>query len=173
MDRRSGECLPPSMSTSDSTDATGGSDSTSEETRTTSEETRRAWDDASHKHVREYASLLAEARIARLLPSEERLLAGLVEDAEVIHPQSGHGIDDHALLRLGAASVLGVDYSPTAVTAAQRGVDDLAFPARYVVAEPPMLRGCERTAATSRGVTSTTRSPGVGRPSISAPSPRP
>jgi SAM-dependent methyltransferase len=104
---------------------------------TTYEHTRRAWDDASRKHVREYASLLDEARTARLLPCEERLLAGLVENAEVIHPQSGHGIDDHAMLRLGAASVLGLDYSPTAVGAAQRRADELDVAARYIVAELP------------------------------------
>lgn len=103
----------------------------------TYDETRRAWDAASYKHVREYESLLVEARTARLLPCEERLLSGLVEHAEVIHPQSGHGIDDHALLRLGAASVLGVDYSPTAVTAAQRRADELGAAARYTVAELP------------------------------------
>ncbi|MCG7309158.1 class I SAM-dependent methyltransferase [Brachybacterium sp. ACRRE] len=103
----------------------------------THEETRRAWDEASRKHVREYGSLLAEARTARLLACEERLLDGLVEHAEVIHPQSGHGIDDHALLRLGAASVRGVDYSPTAVEAAQRRADELGVPARYIVAELP------------------------------------
>lgn len=101
------------------------------------EETRRAWDEASQKHVREYAELLVEARAARLFPVEEELLAPIVEGAKVVHPQSGHGIDDHALIRLGAASVLGLDYSPTAVGAAQRRAEELAVPCRYEIAELP------------------------------------
>ena len=88
----------------------------------TYDDTRRAWDDASSKHVREYAELLEQARTARLLPVEEELLRPLIGGAEVLHPQSGHGLDDHALLRLGALSVRGLDYSPTAVGAAQRRV---------------------------------------------------
>ena len=34
------------------------------------ERTRRAWEDASRKHVREYAEHLELARTARLLPIE-------------------------------------------------------------------------------------------------------
>lgn len=101
------------------------------------DDTRCAWDEASQKHVREYDELLAEARTARLLPIEEELLGTLVRDAEVIHPQSGHGIDDHALIALGAREVLGLDYSPTAVAAAQRRADELGVPCRYEVAELP------------------------------------
>lgn len=103
----------------------------------THEDTRRAWDKASQKHVREYADHLAQARTARLLPIEEDLLRPLVGGAEVLHPQSGHGLDDHALIRLGARGVLGLDYSPTAVEAAQRRADDLQAPCRYTVAELP------------------------------------
>ncbi|MBP2384388.1 class I SAM-dependent methyltransferase [Brachybacterium sacelli] len=103
----------------------------------TYESTRRAWDEASAKHVREYDEHLAQARAARLLPIEEELLEPLIGGAEVVHPQSGHGIDDHALIRLGARSALGLDYSPTAVGAAQRRADDLAVPCRYMVAELP------------------------------------
>ena len=84
----------------------------------THENTRAAWEDASQKHVREYAEHLELARTARLLPIEEELLRPLVAGAQVLHPQSGHGLDDHALMRLGAGSVLGLDYSPTAVGAA-------------------------------------------------------
>lgn len=103
----------------------------------TYEETRRAWDDASHKHVREYDVHLAQARTVRLLPLEEELLRPLLEGAEVLHPQSGHGLDDHALIRLGARSVLGLDYSPTAVSAAQRRADDLGVRCLYQVTELP------------------------------------
>lgn len=101
------------------------------------EHTRAAWDEASHKHVREYVQLLDEARTARLFPIEEELLAPLVPGTAVIHPQSGHGIDDHALVRLGAASVLGLDYSPTAVAAARRRAQELEVPCTYEIAELP------------------------------------
>ncbi|WP_114854781.1 class I SAM-dependent methyltransferase [Brachybacterium sp. YJGR34] len=103
----------------------------------THEDTRRAWDEASRKHVVEYAEHLEQARTARLWPVEEELLAPLIDDAEVLHPQSGHGLDDHALLRLGARSVVGIDYSPTAVGAAQRRAEELGVPCRYEVAELP------------------------------------
>lgn len=96
-----------------------------------------AWEEASQKHVREYAALLEEARTARLLPVEETLLSAIVGGADVVHPQSGHGIDDHALVALGARQVLGLDYSPTAVTAAQRRADELQVPCRYRVVELP------------------------------------
>lgn len=102
--------------------------------------TRRAWEEASHKHVREHEALLAEARRARLLPVEEAVLAPLLRRGpRVLHPQSGHGLDDAALVRAGAASVLGLDYSPTAVGAAQRRARELGVACRYVVAELPPL----------------------------------
>lgn len=104
------------------------------------ERTKHAWEQASQKHVREYGALLNEARAARLLPVEEQVLAPvLVGGPEVVHPQSGHGVDDVALIRAGARSVLGVDYSPTAVAAAQRRADDLDVACTYVVAELPPL----------------------------------
>ena len=103
----------------------------------THETTRRAWDEASAKHVREYQEHLEQARTWTLLPVEEELLRPLLDGAQVLHPQSGHGLDDHALIRLGARSVLGVDYSPTAVSAAQRRADELDVPCRYEVAELP------------------------------------
>ena len=100
--------------------------------------TRTAWEQASHKHVREYGELLDEARTVRLLPVEENLLAAVLRRGpQVLHPQSGHGLDDVALVRAGARSVLGVDYSPTAVAAAQRRADELGMPCRYVLAELP------------------------------------
>ena len=103
----------------------------------THEHTRTAWEDASQKHVREYAEHLELARVARLLPVEEEVLGPLLPGAEVLHPQSGHGLDDHALVRLGARAVHGLDYSPTAVAAAQRRADELGAPCRYELAELP------------------------------------
>lgn len=103
-------------------------------------QTKSAWEQASQKHVREYDALLGEARHARLLPVEEELLASVLRQRpEVLHPQSGHGLDDVALVRAGARSVLGVDYSPTAVAAAQQRADEMGLPCRYIVAELPPL----------------------------------
>lgn len=101
-------------------------------------QTRRAWEEASHKHEREYDDLLAQARAARLLAVEEEVLGPLpAAGPRVLHPCSGHGVDDHALVRGGARTVLGLDRSPTAAGAAARRSRDLQAPCRYVVAELP------------------------------------
>lgn len=99
---------------------------------------RAAWDDASLKHVREDDELLAQARTATLLPAELELLGPVLAAApEVVHLQSGHGLDDAALVRAGARSVVGVDFSAVAVTAARRRAARLGLPCRYVVGELP------------------------------------
>ncbi|HLV54071.1 MAG TPA: SAM-dependent methyltransferase, partial [Actinotalea caeni] len=69
--------------------------------------TRRAWAQASQKYEHEAAEHLEAARTHRLEPVEEEVLAGEVTGASVVHPMSGHGLDDLALARLGAAEVLG------------------------------------------------------------------
>lgn len=99
--------------------------------------TQQAWESASQKHILEYNELLDEAMNARLLPVEETVLRDIVPGAEVVHPMSGHGIDDVALIHLGARSVIGVDYSPTAASAAQRRADELGVQCRYVTATLP------------------------------------
>ncbi|MET0134543.1 MAG: methyltransferase domain-containing protein [Kibdelosporangium sp.] len=100
---------------------------------------QRAWEAASQKHEREYGQLLAEAAAGTsLLPRERHLLRDILQRApEVVHPQSGHGLDDVALIRAGAASVIGVDFSSVAVGAAQRRADELGVACRYVVAQLP------------------------------------
>jgi SAM-dependent methyltransferase len=102
-----------------------------------------AWDDASLKHVREYGDLLAQAASGASLTSREReLLRGILPSAPtVVHLQSGHGMDDVALVRAGARSVLGIDYSRVATRAAQQRADQLGVGAacRYVVAWVPVL----------------------------------
>jgi SAM-dependent methyltransferase len=103
----------------------------------TEEETRAAWAVASRKYEDEYAEHLAAARTAELLPAEVAALGGLVADADVVHPMSGHGLDDVALARLGARSVHGLDYSEAAVSSAQRRADELGVPCRYSRATMP------------------------------------
>jgi SAM-dependent methyltransferase len=117
---------------------------------------RIAWEQASQKHVREYAELLAEAAAgSSLLDVERRLLREVLDRSpRVVHLQSGHGLDDVALVRAGAASVVGVDYSEVAVRAAQDRADELGANCRYVVAAlpgAPLRDGCADLVYTGKG----------------------
>lgn len=100
---------------------------------------RIAWEAASEKHVREYQELLSQARNgSSLLPREVDLLRPLLGPSPtVVHLQSGHGLDDIALVAEGAKSVVGVDFSAVATTAAQRRADELGAACRYVIAGVP------------------------------------
>ncbi len=100
---------------------------------------RAAWEAASLKHVREYGELLRQAREeSSLAESERAVLRSLLRSSPgVVHLQSGHGLDDVALVGLGARFVVGVDFSAVATSAAQRRADELAVPCRYVVGEVP------------------------------------
>jgi SAM-dependent methyltransferase len=100
---------------------------------------RHAWESASQKHVREYQELLAEAAAgSSLVDTERELLRDVLRGSpDVVHLQSGNGTDDVALVRAGARSVVGVDYSEVAVGAAQRRATELGVACRYVVAALP------------------------------------
>ena len=100
---------------------------------------RAAWEKASTKHVHEYDELLEEARsAASLFPREAELLQPLLDDRPVVvHFQSGHGLDDVALVKAGARQVVGVDYSSVAAGAAHRRAAELNLSCQYVVAEVP------------------------------------
>lgn len=100
---------------------------------------RAVWEVASQKYVREYDDFLAQAASGVSLTSTERarLRGVLRRSPEVVHLQSGHGPEDAALVRAGARSVLGIDYSRVAVRAAQRRADELGVACRYVVAAIP------------------------------------
>lgn len=100
---------------------------------------REAWEAASHKHVREYDDLLAQAASGSSLNAVERdLLADILSHGpEVVHLQSGHGLEDAALVQAGAKSVVGVDYSAVAAGAAQRRADELGLACQYVVGAVP------------------------------------
>jgi SAM-dependent methyltransferase len=56
-----------------------------------------------------------------------------------VHLQSGHGLDDVALVQAGARSVVGIDYSQVAAGAAQRRADELGVPCRYIIAAVPAV----------------------------------
>jgi SAM-dependent methyltransferase len=109
---------------------------------------RSAWEAASQKHVREYDELLAEAATGSSLAEAERDLLReiLGRSPAVVHLQSGNGQDDVALVRAGARSVLGVDYSEVATGAAQRRADDLGVACRYVVGLIPAVPLADATA---------------------------
>lgn len=117
---------------------------------------RVAWNAASHKHVREHQALLAQARqSSSLLASEVELLRPLLAGSPiVVHLQSGHGLDDIALVAEGAGRVVGVDFSQVAVTAAQRRADELGAPCHYLVAElpgAPLRDACADLVYTGKG----------------------
>jgi SAM-dependent methyltransferase len=117
---------------------------------------RGAWETASRKYVREYAELLAEAASGSSLTGAERELLRdvLGRSPDVVHPQSGNGTDDVALVQAGARSVVGVDYSEVTVGAAQRRADELGAACRYVVATVPgvpLADGCADLVYTGKG----------------------
>ena len=64
---------------------------------------RIAWETASEKHVREYEDLLAQAATgSSLIDTERHLLRDVLRRApEVVHLQSGHGLEDVALVHAG------------------------------------------------------------------------
>ncbi|MEL7977758.1 methyltransferase domain-containing protein [Isoptericola sp. F-RaC21] len=103
----------------------------------TGDETRAAWAVASRKYTDEHDELLEAARTAALFPAEVAALGEVVRGADVVHPLSGHGLDDVALARMGARSVHGLDYSEPALASAQRRADELGVPCRYTRAVLP------------------------------------
>ncbi|KJK37911.1 methyltransferase [Lentzea aerocolonigenes] len=119
-------------------------------------ENRNAWEAASKKHVHEYRELLEQARnSSSLVACELELLRPLLASRPVVvHLQSGHGLDDIALVAEGARSVVGVDFSSVATLAAQRRADELGVDCRYVVAAVPgvpLRDGCTDLVYTGKG----------------------
>jgi SAM-dependent methyltransferase len=98
---------------------------------------RIAWEKASQKYA--HADFLAQAATGSSLSGIERHLLRdvLRHRPEVVHLQSGHGLEDVALVQAGARSVVGVDYSVVTVEAARRRADRLGVACRYLVAAVP------------------------------------
>lgn len=103
------------------------------------ERNRAAWQAASEKHVREYHELLETARAhSSLAQCELDILRPLLAPApDVVHLQSGHGLDDLDLTVAGARRAVGIDFSEVAAAAAQRRARELGATCRYVVAKVP------------------------------------
>jgi SAM-dependent methyltransferase len=117
---------------------------------------RSAWEAASDKYVREHQELLDQARNSSSLAAVElEVLRPLLADAPaVVHLQSGHGLDDLALVAEGARSVVGVDFSSVTAKAAQLRADELGVNCRYVIAElpgAPLRDGCADLVYTGKG----------------------
>ena len=106
---------------------------------------RQAWEIASEKYVQEYDELAAMVRdesagnpLYPLFEVEQQLLAPILATTpRVVHWQSGWGFDDLALIRAGASSVVGVDFSTVAAATSERRAAALGVPCRYVAAELP------------------------------------
>ena len=94
------------------------------------------------KHVRDYDELLEEARTGEPLTTYERkILEPLLRRSPlVVHLQSGHGLEDIAIVRAGARRVVGVDYSTVATSAAARRARELGVMCDYVVENYRRLR---------------------------------
>jgi SAM-dependent methyltransferase len=105
------------------------------------EANRQIWEHASTKYVREYDDLLERACGDDLLfPRELELLQPVLKHSPVVvHFQSGHGLDDIALVKAGAKRVTGVDYSAVAAGSAQRRAVELGMDCQYVVAAVPAV----------------------------------
>ncbi|MGY3518102.1 methyltransferase domain-containing protein [Micromonospora sp. PTRAS2] len=72
----------------------------------------------------------------------------------MVHLQSGHGLDDVAIVEAGARTVIGVDYSAVTTGAANRRAAALGLACRYVVAElpgAPLRDGCADLVYTGKG----------------------
>jgi hypothetical protein len=100
---------------------------------------RTAWDKAHRAQLWAYDEMSAKAATgATLVASERELLRDILAMRPlVVHPQSGNGQDDIALVQAGAREVIGVDYSETAVRVAQSRADDLGAACRYLVSTVP------------------------------------
>lgn len=117
---------------------------------------RTAWDRAYQAQIHAYDEVLAGAATgATLLASERELLRDILAARPmVVHPLSGNGQDDIALLQAGAREVIGVDYSETAVRVAQNRADDFGAACRYLIATVPgvpLPDGCADLVYTGKG----------------------
>jgi SAM-dependent methyltransferase len=117
---------------------------------------RTAWDKAYQAQLPAYDEMLAEAATgATLVASERELLQDILAMRPVVvHPQSGNGQDDIALVQAGAREVIGIDYSETAVHVAQSRADDLGAACRYLIATVPgvpLPDGCADLVYTGKG----------------------
>ncbi|MFJ8688118.1 class I SAM-dependent methyltransferase [Micromonospora wenchangensis] len=120
----------------------------------TSRADRAAWELAHQERVWADDQMTAEAAGVTLLPSERALLRDILATRPlVVHPQSGNGQDDVALVDAGARLVIGVDYSGHAVRGARGLADALGAACHYLlgtVPGVPLRDGCVGLVHTAR-----------------------
>jgi len=117
---------------------------------------RRAWDKAYQAQFPSCDEISAKAATgASLVASERELLEDILAMRPVVvHPQSGNGEDDIALVQAGAREVIGIDYSETAVRTAQSRADALGAACRYLISTVPgvpLSDGCADLVYTGKG----------------------
>ncbi|MEU7617782.1 class I SAM-dependent methyltransferase [Micromonospora rifamycinica] len=117
---------------------------------------RIAWEQAHQDRVWADDEMLAEAAAGVTLISSERALLQdiLATRPLVVHPQSGNGQDDIALVRAGARMVVGVDYSEHAIHGARGRADTLGAACHYLlgtVPGVPLRDGCVDLVYTGKG----------------------
>ena len=104
---------------------------------------RLAWDEAAEDYERRLAgsiALLAGGGHS-LLPVETALLGDLRGCGRAVHLQCAGGEDTLSLWRLGAAEVVGIDFSPRMLALADRLGAAVRAPARWIEADVSRLPG--------------------------------
>ncbi len=100
------------------------------------DQTRRSWNRATanhNSHKGDQAAFLREG--GTTLFSEEIGLLGDLAGRRVVHLQCNSGQDSLCVSRLGAAEVVGVDFSDEAIGFARRLSEDSGIPARFELGE--------------------------------------
>lgn len=120
------------------------------------DDNRAAWNAAAQKYVDETAEILEQARqgVTLAAPEVELLRPVLETNPFVVHFQSGFGLDDLDLSRLGARGVVGLDFSSVQATAASERARAMEAPVSYAVAvvpESPLRSGCADLVYTGKG----------------------
>ena len=119
---------------------------------------RAAWDEAAERYEGWYAEAveLIASGGTNLLPPELELIGDLHGRCRrAIHLQCAGGRDTLSLWNLGAAEVIGVDFSPRMLELAGRLSDAVGAPARWILADvletPHELDGTADLLYTGRG----------------------
>lgn len=118
---------------------------------------REAWELAARKYedeVESDADFLRAGGVS-LLPVERAMLGDLTGCRRAVHLQCSHGLDTLSLLHLGAAEVVGVDFSAAMLGLARRKAERLGAAAAWVRADvlalPGSLRGTADLVYTGKG----------------------
>lgn len=104
-----------------------------EENRKYMDVNRQRWDEMAEVHSKESSYNLEDFRAGKsVLNWLERELLGDLSNQKVLHLQCHFGLDTISLLRVGAAEVVGVDYSESAIRIARELAAEFGANARFV-----------------------------------------